>query len=202
MEKKFYSLKYKIFQKYLHSNNYRGGIWGRATSYNFCDTDSREVSINQLIDTLTPKSILDYGCGKGFAADDIKSNYPEIEIYKFDPFVKEFSSYPTVPCDLVTCYLVMNQVEQEFRSQLIDELYSLTNKHLFLSIILPANMLEEKINMWLSLFSKYTVIFKSVGPEYEILRHAMDYTNPTFEILETKELVPYKSNNLYMLLEK
>ena len=52
-----------------------------STSLKFID----EISV--MIDALKPKSILDYGCGKGSLIEEIERRYPEIICYRYDPSI-------------------------------------------------------------------------------------------------------------------
>ncbi len=59
----------------------------------------REVCL--AIDFLKPKSVLDYGCGKGLLLEQLKKKYPEIFFYGYDPGVEGKDTLPVKTADLV-----------------------------------------------------------------------------------------------------
>ncbi len=44
------------------------------------------------IDYLKPKTILDFGCGKGILIDIIKKKFPDIEVFGYDPAVEKYKN--------------------------------------------------------------------------------------------------------------
>jgi len=208
MTKKFYTEEFSLLQQSLHNNqdwaDARGWEWGGSKEYTYWKPNVGMVPVNDLVDQLRPKTVLDYGCGKAYGISAIEKDYPDISFTKFDPFVDEFSKYPTGTFDLVTCYKVLNQVEFGFRKQVIEELYELTGQHLFLGIIVYQENMVETIKQWLAYFSKYNIQLKTIGPKYKLQKHRVNYVKPTVDQLNgTANVVDdIDSHILYLLIEK
>ena len=67
-----------------------------------------------IIDFLKPKSVLDYGCGKGCLVYALKKLYPEISFYKYDPAIEEISVLPVKKVDLVINTDVLEHIPEEY----------------------------------------------------------------------------------------
>lgn len=113
-----YSDNYKKLQEDFHVERPDYGTSG----HNYAD------QIAKLAQNLHTESILDYGCGKCTLGKSLP--FP---IANFDPFIPEFSSEPD-PADIVVCTDVMEHVEEEFVTPVLQHIQSLANKFVFFQI--------------------------------------------------------------------
>ena len=65
------------------------------------------------IEYLNPKSILDYGCGKGDLVKALRIQYPNIEVAGYDPAVSEYSVFPSREFDFVVCTDVLEHIPKD-----------------------------------------------------------------------------------------
>lgn len=89
--------------------------------------------VSALINEHKPKSILDYGCGKGVLGKQIKDQYPEIQVRLYDPGIKEYSKYRS-PAQMIVCTDVLEHVEPEFIDNVLDRLLFMTRQLAFFVI--------------------------------------------------------------------
>lgn len=131
-------------------------VWGISTSYNFTF-----VTVDSFIKLIKPKSILDYGCGKGFTLDQLKVKFPDIVMVNYDPFYSKHSLFPTAPCELVICYNVLQDVELEFLDQTIEQIYNLSSKNILLSMNFCESKGQTDVDWWRNRLSGYNIITDS-----------------------------------------
>lgn len=114
------SADYAALNRELHerSKGYGGGGWQRA------DT------VIELFANAGHSSVLDYGCGKGTLAADLKDTLP---ISEYDPAI-EGKDAPPAPADLVVCFDVLEHVEPEKLKATIEHLHSLALDELLVTI--------------------------------------------------------------------
>lgn len=100
-------------------------------------TTIHKQNIRQYLQITETKSILDYGCGKGiqYFKENIHTNYffgimPAL----YDPAVEQFSKMPTGKFDTVICTDVLEHIEEEDLSKVFKEIYSKSNKFVYLGI--------------------------------------------------------------------
>lgn len=135
------------------------------------------IAILYLYKKLKLKSILDYGCGK----QTLSAALPELNIIGYDPAIKELSRHPS-PAELIVCGDVLEHIEPNHLDQVIDDLYKLTQKLVFIVLstreakkTLPdgrnAHLIVRPADWWVN----------ALNPKFEIL---FIYTNQ-----ETSELV-------------
>lgn len=98
------------------------------------------IYIKSIIDRLGCKSILDYGCGKGLQYEwVIPSTGQTIEqfwgvsVTKYDPAYPPFAGEPNGRFDLVICTNVLGAIPVADLSWVIDRLYVLAGKALYVS---------------------------------------------------------------------
>jgi len=72
--------------------------------------------------------VLDYGCGKG----TLNMSLP-FGIHQYDPAIPKHSGTPA-PADIVTCTDVMEHIEPECITDVLDDLVRVTKKVIFLHI--------------------------------------------------------------------
>ncbi|MCI0564617.1 MAG: hypothetical protein MN733_39620 [Nitrososphaera sp.] len=80
------------------------------------------ASLPTLCDKLKTQDVLDYGCGKGLTAAGLP--FP---IKEYDPAIEGKDTLPE-PADVVLCLDVLEHVEPECISEVLDHLASLTKK--------------------------------------------------------------------------
>ena len=96
--------------------------------------------IKEIIDRLGCKTVLDYGCGKGQQYEWIIPSTGQtieqfwgVSVTKYDPAYKKFEAEPEGTFDLVICTQVLGAIPVSDISWVIDRLYSLANKALYIS---------------------------------------------------------------------
>lgn len=106
-----------------------------------------------------PKSILDFGCGKGRLLDTIKGSYPEIEVHGYDPANPEYDiDLKNIKVDMVISSDVLEHIEPEFLIQTLSDLRNNSKYYFHLiacspaKLILPdgrnAHLIVEDNNWW------------------------------------------------------
>ncbi len=83
-----------------------------------------------LIDYLKPKTILDYGCGKGALSNALIEKYPDIKIYKYDPAIPEYNEIPVEHVDMLICQDVLEHIPEEFLPKVIEEIKNIADNAL------------------------------------------------------------------------
>lgn len=86
------------------------------------------LHLNTITDVLNTIDVLDYGCGKGSLP-----LFMPFDINCYDPAVPEFSN-PPAPSDIVFCTDVLEHVEIEHEDAVLEDLYRLTQRLLFVNI--------------------------------------------------------------------
>lgn len=82
--------------------------------------------IQEYLDKLECKTVLDYGCGK--------AKYHPEGWNKYDPGVKEFDVLPDGKFDAVICTDVLEHVPEEELDETLNTIFSKANKFVYLSI--------------------------------------------------------------------
>jgi cyclopropane fatty-acyl-phospholipid synthase-like methyltransferase len=85
---------------------------------------------------LQPKSVIDFGCGKGGLVRALREQ--GIEADGFDPGVKEWQQRPAKTYDLLTCLDVFEHVEPSHLVAMLDELRALADRALMVISHVPA----------------------------------------------------------------
>jgi hypothetical protein len=122
---RFITPEYLISQKLLHAAP--KGYGGRG--------DKWASAVLSLVKDHDCKTILDYGCGQGTLKVAIQSHLPKDAVTEYDPAIQgkdEIEKYKTF--DLVVCTDVLEHIEPDRLAVVIDHLFRLTNKVLFLVI--------------------------------------------------------------------
>ena len=123
---RLYTDQHAVKERYMHTC--QQWEWGKNAEYFFPWQDQKLVSLSNIIEELAPSSVLDYGCGQGYATDKLIQQFPQINFYNYDPFVEKYSVYPTTPCELVVSNNALHHVETRFYDQVVENLYHLSNK--------------------------------------------------------------------------
>ncbi len=123
------------------------------------------AAISALIDFLKPKTILDYGCGKGGLVKALAEKYPNVKVYGYDPAVEKFSKMPVDKADLVVNTDVLEHIPEDELPETVARIASISQNvffhlhHAKAASILP-NGENAHCTIWspqqyANLFSKY-----------------------------------------------
>ena len=163
-------------------------VWGGSPYYLIEVSKDNNLDLVGFIKSTKPKSILDFGCGKGYAADNLKKLFPNIPIVKYDPCFPEFEQYPTGVFDLVICYNVLQMTDAVTLPLVAAELAAFTDKYLFINVNKPLSEVEKTINLYTSLFNNFKFLFKKAW------KLAPDRLN------HTRKILPHWINNYHITL--
>ena len=128
--------------------------------------------IKLLIDFLKPKSILDYGCGKGNLVKALEENYPNIKVYGYDPAVKDFDKLPTSTVDFLICSDVLEGIPENKLPETISQIAGLSKKVFFhLNHVKDTNVLDNGEKSHRTIYSpeQYANLFKHFFPTLNFL---------------------------------
>ncbi|MDY4841478.1 MAG: methyltransferase domain-containing protein [Alphaproteobacteria bacterium] len=89
----------------------------------------REVCL--AIDFLKPKSVLDYGCGKGLLLEQLKKKYPEIFFYGYDPGVEGKDTLPVKTADLVINTDVLEHIPENEIEDVVNQISKISSNVFF-----------------------------------------------------------------------
>jgi len=145
----------------------------------------------------SPSSILDFGCGKGNLVSTLGEQYPDIDVYGYDPANPQFAS--ETPCvDMVVSTDVLEHVEPEHIEDTIEMLSLKAKFHYHLiscapaKLILPdgrnAHLIQEGPAWWRQKFETYG---------YEILQE--DYREFEKFSKQLRRNLPVK--NYYVMMQ-
>ncbi len=137
--------EYKQLQEQFHNERQDYGISGKRHI-------ETVLAFSQKLNT---RDILDYGAGKG----TLQKGLP-FPIQNYDPCCPEYAARP-IPANLVVCTDVLEHIEHECLSEVLDDLANLTKQVLFLNVscrpaskFLPdgrnAHILQQTPNWWLT----------------------------------------------------
>jgi len=147
------SEEYKKQLQELHS---RESGWGTTAEWALKDVIS-------CIENHNPKSLLDYGAGKGALSHALKDK--NLDLFEYDPGIPEKSNSPE-PADLVCCIDVLEHVEPDQVDNVLKDLQRVvSDKGFFLISLIPAmsilpdgrnaHILLESPQWWCSKIEKY-----------------------------------------------
>lgn len=110
-----------------------------------------------IIDFLKPRSILDYGCGKGTLIKELKLLYPDIEIFGYDPAIPGKDELPEkLKVDLVINTDVLEHIPEEEIDTTISKIKSISNNVYFnLHHALACAVLPDGTNAHCTVRNKY-----------------------------------------------
>ena len=110
-------------------------------------------------------SLLDYGCGKGSLVKCFQDRHPAIPTQGFDPGHPDFTN-PPEPADMVVCTDVLEHIEPELVTNVLQDIRCLSRKAAFFVIALredsskllpdgtnPHKVVQD-IGDWLMAFNK------------------------------------------------
>lgn len=111
------------------SKEHDGSKWG---------TTGAKYAGNNLLETLTSRpyiqTALDWGAGKGMLGEFIVSNLPYITWTNYDPGIPHYDKLPKGPFDLVVSSDVMEHVEPELVTSVLQEMERRCSRLLYLDI--------------------------------------------------------------------
>jgi len=81
-----------------------------------------------------PASVLDYGCGKGNILEHFRKTYPNTQWYGYDPAVDVYSSIKIENVECVFCNDVLEHIEPENLSNVLQHINSLATRYIWLRI--------------------------------------------------------------------
>ena len=142
----------------------------RQAPYWAWDREGNRIPITAIVETVRPKSILDYGSGNGRAADILRNrdiNF-QLQVTCYDPAWPGASQVPYQPHDLVICYNVLNNVEADYLDRVCAHIESLVARDLIIAIIMPAERAsEDTANYWISRFPNLGASYWTISPGEE-----------------------------------
>jgi 2-polyprenyl-3-methyl-5-hydroxy-6-metoxy-1,4-benzoquinol methylase len=90
-------------------------------------------AVQAVIARYLPKSVLDYGAGQGALAGALRAHYQALDIREYDPAVEGKAAMPA-SADVVVCTDVLEHIEPNCLSGVLDHLHSLVQVALFVVI--------------------------------------------------------------------
>jgi O-methyltransferase domain len=89
----------------------------------------KEVSL--IIEFIKPKTILDYGCGKGALINKIAQKYPSITCHKYDPSINGIETITITEADLVINTDVLEHIPEELIDGVLEKISTLSQNVFF-----------------------------------------------------------------------
>ena len=155
----------------------------RQSPYWAYDRQGQRVPITDIVDTVNPTTILDYGSGNGRGAGILRTHNPQdlVKITCYDPAWPGFEQVPTGEFDMVIAYNMLNNVEAQHRIPVCNHIESLVGKNLIVVIIVPSNLVDrpyqELLSIWRGFFPTLKLSYASVGePEQTVSLQAQPIT--------------------------
>jgi len=81
-----------------------------------------------------PLSVLDYGCGKGVLTQYMTETYPNTKFIGYDPAIKMFSKLPKDTFDCVYSNDVLEHIEPDYITNVLQQIDSFANRFIWLRI--------------------------------------------------------------------
>ena len=88
--------------------------------------------VSQIVNKLGVTELLDYGCGRGNLAANLKADH-KLTIQMYDPAVEEYAGTP-IPMQMTACVDVLEHIEPDCLDEVLDDLERCTNAVAFISI--------------------------------------------------------------------
>jgi hypothetical protein len=158
----------------------------RRSPYWAYDRQGIRVPITDIVNSVNPQSILDYGSGNGYGANTLKIRNLQqaVDVVCYDPAWPGSESVPTGQFDMVIAYNMLNYVEADYRQRVCTHIESLVGKDLILACqVTRAESCTKLIDYWIGLFPQLSVSYASVGiPEPVVGLVGQPITFPTMFI--------------------
>lgn len=190
-------MKYRNLDQYkeLHESNEEYGASGGEYV--------NEISL--MINFLKPKTVLDYGCGKGKLLDLLKKKYPNVKFYGFDPAMEKFKNLEVDNVDFVINTDVLEHIPENELPQLIYDISKLS-KNVFFALhhakattFLPngenAHCTVRPHEWYLKLLGKYFKSLTSFNGEYKYLSAVCTFDVPFFVKMKYKWIIYRKKHS-------
>ena len=81
-----------------------------------------------------PKSVLDYGCGKGAILNNLQQTYPNTVWKGYDPAVEQFKIITEKSFDCIFSNDVLEHIEPQYIDKVLEHIWKLSNKFIWLRI--------------------------------------------------------------------
>ncbi len=154
------SKEYKELNRQLHETNLFYGVGGGRYAN----------AVLEMYESIGAKSILDYGCGKGYLGKALP--FP---IWEYDPAIKGKDESPR-PADLVTCFDVLEHIEPDKLDKVLLDIHRCTNKIAYFSINTKASsktladgrnthLIQENSDWWIKKLSEFFTIGEPIIEE-------------------------------------
>lgn len=88
----------------------------------------------KFLDKWQPKTLLDYGCGKGYILANIRDKYPNIKCQGYDPAVPMFSNLGNEKFDCIFSNDVLEHIEPDYINSVLGHINNLSIQYIWLRI--------------------------------------------------------------------
>jgi cyclopropane fatty-acyl-phospholipid synthase-like methyltransferase len=163
------------------SINYKNILTDIHANSQFGKRSKLPKHLDKFIQQINPKSIIDFGCGKGRLVERLREDYPNITVDGYDPGNPTYDrSLDNTQVDLLMSSDVLEHVEPEFidqtltylsnKSRYIYHLIALTPAKLILPDGRNAHLILESKEWWQEKFVKlgYKIIKEDYMEHYKI----------------------------------
>lgn len=110
------------------------------------------------------KSVLDYGAGQRTLEIGLREIRPDLEIRSYDPGIPEISLDP-LPADLVVCTDVLEHIEPDHLTVVLNHIFDLAHKRVYLHVALTkakrflpdgrnAHLIQQPTDWWINQIGK------------------------------------------------
>ena len=143
----------------------------RKAPYWAWDRQGLHVPITDIIDTVRPASILDYGSGNGRGGEILRTRSQQglVDVTCYDPAWPGLESVPTGSFDMVLAMNLLENVEADYRQTVCDHIQSLVGRDLILAIIAPIKHQGDLMTTWINRFPQLKLSYSAVGyPEHTV----------------------------------
>ncbi len=136
--------------------------------------------VDSLARSLEAKTVVDYGCGRGFLKIRLDEEFAPLpyQVFEYDPAIEGKTEKP-LKCDLVACCDVLEHIEPECLYEVLDDIRNLSRLAVFLVIATQkankhladgrnAHLIVERMEWWLpKLMDRWKVtMFQDFGHEF------------------------------------
>jgi hypothetical protein len=164
------------------SNDYKLILESLNGKENFGKRKSLPKHLDIIVNKLHPKSILDFGCGKGSLVSTLQKQYPDKTIFGYDPGNNQFKNLIHGKVDLLISTDVLEHVEPEFLDATLLTLKDKSKFFYHLIALSPSKViLPDGRNAHLIIQSKDWWITKFVQLGYKL-----NYQRHMFQIKKDK----------------
>lgn len=168
--------KYAELNKELHASRPDYG----------CKSSRHGKTVCSISHQYDAESILDYGCGKGDLVKFLRAN-TNCRVVGYDPGHPKFCEVQAKPCDILTCTDVLEHIEPDCLSSVLDDMYANCNKAMYIHVatrldsskLLPdgtnPHKIVEPIEWWMEKFKDHfkdpsiTILLDVVGKAFSCL---------------------------------